>query len=143
MNFYIGVTDRTWFEHHKARQVDEVNFWLPGGNVNFRALSEGDLFLFKLHKRYGGKIVGGGYFVSFSFLPIFLAWEAFGDKNGVDSLQDLENRIRHYRIKNKRPLDNPQIGCTILTEPFFFEEDRWIEAPDDWSDSIVQGSNNP
>jgi putative restriction endonuclease len=139
VNFYVGVTDKIWFEHHKANQVDEVNFWLPGGNINFHALSEGELFLFKLHKRNSGKIVGGGYFVRFSFLPIFLAWEAFGEKNGVSSLQDLESIIRHYREKNKRPLDNPQIGCIILTEPFFFKEDDWIDIPKDWGNGIVQG----
>jgi len=97
------------------------------------------LFLFKLHKRNSGKIVGGGYYISFSFLPIFLAWEAFGVKNGVESLLDLENRIRHYRTKNKRPLENPQIGCIILTDPFFFDEKDWIEPPKDWSNHIVQG----
>ena len=100
MNFYIGITDKNWFEYHRNKKVDEVNYWLPGGNTNFRALSEGDLFLFKLHKKNSGKIVGGGYFVSSSFLPIFLAWEAFGEKNGVGSLDDLENRIKHYRSKN-------------------------------------------
>ena len=139
MNFYVGITDKNWFEHHKCTQADEVNYWLPGGNTGFKAISEGDLFLFKLHKRNSGKIVGGGFFVSFSFLPIFLAWEAFGTKNGVDSLQDLENRIRHYRTKNNRPLENPQIGCIIINEPFFFDEKDWIEPPKDWSDHIVQG----
>jgi len=63
MNFYVGITDKNWFEHHKSTQADEVNYWLPGGNTGFKAISEGDLFLFKLHKRNSGKIVGGGFFV--------------------------------------------------------------------------------
>ena len=28
-------------------------------------------------------VVGGGFFVRFSALPARLAWEAFGEKNGV------------------------------------------------------------
>ena len=32
------------------------------------------------------------------------------------------------------------IGCIILTEPFFLEREEWIPAPKDWSSNIVQGS---
>ncbi|MEO6562821.1 MAG: HNH endonuclease [Nitrosospira sp.] len=31
------------------------------------------------------------------------------------------------------------IGCTILTNPFFFSRDQWIVAPEDWSSNIVRG----
>lgn len=34
---------------------------------------------------------------------------------------------------------NPEIGCIILTEPFFFDRENWIPVPDDWSKSIVTG----
>jgi hypothetical protein len=46
----------------KQANCDEVNFWKPGGKTNFKALNEGDLFLFKLHspKDY---IVGGGLLI--------------------------------------------------------------------------------
>ena len=59
---YVGVTDFDWFTYLKNQQCDEVNFWTPGGNKNFRALSENEMFLFKLHapRNY---IVGGGFFL--------------------------------------------------------------------------------
>ncbi|MDR8392251.1 HNH endonuclease [Aliifodinibius sp. S!AR15-10] len=34
---------------------------------------------------------------------------------------------------------NPSIGCTILTEPFFFDREDWIPVPSNWSKNIVQG----
>ncbi|NCB71963.1 MAG: HNH endonuclease, partial [Clostridia bacterium] len=91
--------------------------------------------LFKLHAPLN-YIVGGAYFVRFHILPSFLAWEAFGEKNGTQSYEELENKIAKYR-SNDEP--NPQIGCIILGAPFFFAESDWIPAPPDWGKSIVQG----
>ena len=81
MIMYVGVTDWNWFQQLSTQKPDEVNFWSPSGRP-FKALQEGELFLFKLHapRNY---IVGGGYFVRFSALPPFLAWQAFGEKNGT------------------------------------------------------------
>jgi len=135
MNIYVGVTDRGWYEQLKSQAADEVNFWNPGGSP-FRALQEGELFLFKLHYP-DNYIVGGGFFVSFSLLPPFLAWQAFGDKNGTYTFSELNARIRKYRSRNSID-DNSQIGCTILTEPFWFDENDWIPAPE-WNRSIVKG----
>lgn len=51
MHFYVGITYRDWFEHvSRIEALDEVNFRQPSGNVQFRALQEGDPFLFKLHR---------------------------------------------------------------------------------------------
>ena len=84
-------------------------------------------------------IVGGGYFVKYSLLPTYLAWEAFGEKNGTSSLRDLNSAIEKYRAKNKIIVQNPQIGCIILTDVFYFDEWDWIPAPENFSRSIVQG----
>lgn len=135
MNLYVGVTDNNWYEHLKSHEFDEVNFWNPGGTP-FRALKENELFLFKLHYPYNF-IVGGGFFVKFSVLPPFLAWEAFGEKNGTQSYDELMISINRYRNRNNID-QNIQIGCTILTEPFWFDEDEWIPVPK-WSKSIVRG----
>ena len=84
MKIYVGVTDYDWFTILKNANCDEVNFWRPGTGTNFKALEPNDLFLFKLHspRNY---IVGGGYFVRYSILPTFLAWDAFGIQNGTRS----------------------------------------------------------
>lgn len=137
MKMYVGVTDYDWFTLLKQQECDEVNFWTPGAR-NFRALEEYELFLFKLHypRNY---IVGGGFFVRSSILPVGLAWEAFELKNGTRNYNELYNRILKYKTRNRIDTTNPNIGCIVLTEPFFFEERDWIPVPPDWKPSIVQG----
>ena len=135
MNIFVGVTDKNWYEQLKSQATDEVNFWNPGGTP-FKALQENELFLFKLHYP-DNYIVGGGFFVRFSLLPPVLAWQAFGEKNGTHSFQELINRIQKYRKSKDTDINKP-IGCTILTEPFWFHENDWILAPE-WSASIMRG----
>lgn len=135
---YVGVTDYDWFMTLKQAHCDEVNFWKPGGNTNFKALDEGDLFLFKLHSPRDF-IVGGGIFLKFSILPSSLAWEAFGIANGARSLIELNNRVYKYKKTNRLSDPDPQIGCIILSMPFYFDEDDWIPVPGNWSRNIVQG----
>lgn len=136
--FWIGVTDRNWFEFLRTRRPDEVNFWQPGGSRRFRKLGPGGLFLFKLHSP-DNYITGGGYFVRNTLLPARLAWEAFGEKNGVASLADFLDRISRYRRDDSDP--NPVVGCNILVQPFFFDKPDWIEVPKSWAPQIVQGKS--
>lgn len=136
MKIWVGVTDEDWFVRLKHLEPDEVNFWQPSGGRAFRALAPGEPFLFKLHSPKSF-IVGGGFFVSHTSLPTSLAWDTFGVKNGVGSLEELRARIRRYR----RELDaiDPMIGCTVLSEPFFLDKSEWLPAPSDWAPNIVQG----
>ncbi len=135
MKLFVAVTDSDWYRNLSVQSYDEINFWKPGGKSTFKALDSHDLFLFKLHSPQN-YIVGGGFFVKFSILPSFLAWDAFGRKNGTDSLEELHQKIWKYRDERT---PNPSIGCIILANPFFFPEDTWISIPKDWSSSIVQG----
>lgn len=135
---YVGITDYDWFKTLKQANCDEVNFWKPGGRTNFKAINEGDLFLFKLHSP-NDYIVGGGVFLKFSILPSSLAWEAFGIANGANSLFELNNRVYKYRKTNRISDPDPDIGCIILSMPFYFDKRDWIPVPKDWSRNIVQG----
>jgi putative restriction endonuclease len=117
MEMYVGITDYDWFQTLKQANCEEVNFWKPGGQTNFRALDEGELFLFKLHSPRNF-IVGGGFFIKFSILPASLAWDAFGIANGAMSLQELYSRIYRYRKIDRLSEPDPQIGCIILLPPF-------------------------
>ena len=63
MQFYVGVTDKGWFDLFKANECYEVNFCKPGTSV-FRALQPGGLFLFRLHSP-NNYVVGGRFFASF------------------------------------------------------------------------------
>src|SRR5688572_10898649 len=136
MKIWVGVTDKDWFQFLNRMGADEVNFWQPSGLRTFRALQPGEPFLFKLHSP-DNFIVGGGHFVRHSALPTSLAWDAFGTKNGVGSLDDLNARVRRYRREDTSV--DPVIGCNVLAEPFFLPRSAWIPVPANWAPNIVQG----
>jgi putative restriction endonuclease len=138
MKIWIGVTDRSWFEQQKAQAPEEVNFWQPGGTSTFKVLPEEGLFLFKLHHP-DNFIAGGGYFVRHSFLPVSLAWKAFGLNNGVRDLAEFQARIRKYRRDDAG--HDPVIGCIVLAQPFFLEQHAWIPVPESFKKNIVTGKS--
>jgi putative restriction endonuclease len=138
VKIWVGVTDQDWFTRLSRLRPDEVNFWQPSAQRTFRVLQPGELFLFKLHSPHNF-IVGGGHFVRYSALPASLAWDAFLEKNGVGSFDELRTRIRRYR-RTDDAID-PEIGCNILAEPFFFDRADWVPVPASWARSIVQGKS--
>lgn len=136
---FVGVTDRNWFDLlSKTPDIDEVNFWQPGGNRQFSALVPGELFLFKLHSPEN-YIVGGGLFSYSALLQTSLVWEAFREKNGARSLPEMRARIEKLRHRLTPRFEDYVIGNILLTQPFFFSREAWIPAPNDWSPNIVTG----
>jgi len=125
MNFYIGVTDKNWYEYQKAHAFDEVNFWQPRDTRDFTAIKPGELFLFKLHypENY---VVGGGILLRQTVLPLSLTWEVFGNKNGMDTAVQFESSIYRLRRTNRREDADPKVGSIILSQPFFLEKQDWI-----------------
>jgi HNH endonuclease len=139
VNFYVGITDRDWFEFLSGKsELDEVNFWQPSGSVQFRSLQPGEPFLFKLHSP-DDYIVGGGFFSHFTILPASIVWKAFGEKNGAETEEEMRARIARYRkVANLGLADDFNIGCILLESPFFFERADWVPVPD-WKRPIVRG----
>ena len=88
MRIYVAVTDTNWYQQLSSLRADEVNFWNPGGHPLLKDLRENEMVLFKLKAPYS-KIAGGGFFVRFIQLPVFLAWQTFGGKNGTRTMEDL------------------------------------------------------
>jgi HNH endonuclease len=135
MKFWVGVTDKAWYEYLHLRAPDEVNFWQPSPRRLAEFLEPGVPFLFKLHSP-DNYIVGGGFFVRFSALPARLGWEAFRENNGVADYAALRRRIEQYRGAVR---GDPEIGCNVLNRPFFFDREAWIPVPDSWAPNIVRG----
>jgi len=156
MKIYVGVTDYKWFKFLRELSLqppssaslkdspglDEVNFWQPSPAAQFRAIGEGDLFLFKPHRQQASGedlITGGGVFYRYLELPISLAWETFGKKNGCRSYAELREAILRYRSSSPAArAEDFKIGCVILTQPFFLDEADWFSLPG-WRTSIVRG----
>jgi putative restriction endonuclease len=136
INLVVAVTDDDWFEFlRRQTNLTEINFWAPSA-APFRALKPGELFLFKLHAPRN-VIVGGGVFAYANTLPCSLAWAAFGEANGAQSAREMRARIAYYRRTDPNDRSDFDIGCRILTQPFFFDESDWISVPPSWSPNIV------
>lgn len=136
INLVVAVTDYDWFRTlSQIPELSEANFWVPNPR-NFRALQPGELFLFKLRAPYN-KIVGGGIYAYSNRVPWTLAWEAFGDANGARSAEAMRRLIVQYRSSGPNDRSNFEIGCRILTQPFFFDEHDWIDPPSSWAPNIV------
>ena len=135
MRLYVGLTDYDWYRFLASRDgLDEVNFWQPSGQFQFKALSPGEPFLFKLHSPRNF-IVGGGLFAHWSPLPLEMAWEVFGERNGATTFEEMKARLFRYRTG---PPDR-EIGCILLEQPFFLAERDWIPAPRDWKAPTQRG----
>jgi putative restriction endonuclease len=138
MKYFLGVTDNNWFSYLSHINPEDVNFWQPGGTVNFKVLTPGAPFLFKLKSPLNA-IGGIGFFSSHTFLPISIAWDTFKNRNGCGTFDMFSKMILNYR--NDKNNINPTIGCIVLTNPVFFKKEDWIETPADWGKSIVQGKS--
>lgn len=138
VQLWVANTDPDWFEFLSSQQgVDEVNFWQPSGNLAFGAIRPGELFLFRLKSPFNA-IGGYGVFQHSSNLPISLAWEAFGPKNGAATFEEMSRRVGRYR-RDVKPHEDYTIGCRIVVQPIFFPREQWIAQPPSWSKSIVVG----
>jgi HNH endonuclease len=137
---FVAVTDNDWFEFLASqRDLDEVNFWTPSGRP-LAPFEVGEPVLFKLHAPLN-VIAGGGFFAHFSVLPVSLAWETFGVKNGARDYGEMRSRIEYYRRIPPNPREDYQVGCVILADPFFLARERWLPPPDDFHPNIVRGKS--
>ncbi len=137
MKIWTGVTDNRWYENLSRQQdLDEVNFWHPRGRPPFTTLPEGTPFLFKLKSPYH-HIAGGAFFIKYASLPLSLAWDAFGVKNGANSFDEFERLINAARGRDADRTKD--IGCSILGEPFFFAKEDWMPLSTEFAGNIVSG----
>lgn len=139
MRGFAAPTDHGWYQFLLARpEITEVNFWRPGA-VGFVALQPGEPFFFKLKAPYNA-IGGFGLFARFARLPVWRAWDVFGQANGTSD--EYELLLRLQRLSGELRLAeglNRIIGCVAVTEPLFFTPDEWVPLPADWARNIVSG----
>jgi putative restriction endonuclease len=138
MRYWVGLTDRKWFDFLDAiPALEEINFWQPTTSRPVR-LELGAPWLFKLHASEGGFIVGGGYFAHWTTITPRFAWQLFGARNGAPDLGALVRQVASYRRSPVDP-DTDQIGATVLVQPFFLPQDLWFRTPTEWQPGIMRG----
>lgn len=138
VRLWAANTDLDWFDYLASQpDIDEVNFWQPSGHATFGAIGAGELFLFKL--KSPRNVIGGfGVLSQSTNMPLSLAWEAFGVKNGARSFPEMRDRIVRYRSGARDEVD-PVIGCRVVVQPVFLPQALWIAQPKSWARSIVVG----
>ena len=133
-SLYTRLTDRDWYEflyseYKNGNPLKEINFWMKGTKQGFKHLEPGELFAFKLHNKHtakesiDGEFVGGATYIRYEVLSIAEAWGKYGVCNGASSIEKLMLQM------GKRMNDN--IGCIILSNPFFFEKKDWTTWEND------------
>jgi putative restriction endonuclease len=138
MRGFVAPTDHGWYQFLRARpEIDEVNFWRPGGRA-FAALSPGEVFFFKLKAPYNA-IGGFGLFARFAPLPVWQAWDVFGQANGTADEHDLLRRLARLSGERGSMTMDRVVGCVAITQPVFFAPDEWVGVPSDWARNIVSG----
>lgn len=140
MKAWVGVTDADWIAELRSQGefVEQASFWNPGGTQAFNAVAPGEPFLFKTKKRFGNALVGAATFDAFVFLPVWEAWELFGQANGVGTLADFLDRVSRLRRDSATTLQS-QIGCTLLRDVTFFSMP--IGISDDFPENAVRGKS--
>jgi putative restriction endonuclease len=138
---YVGVTDSDWYAYLSSRtNIREVNFWRPYGSRAFKVLTPGEIFIFKT--RYPqNKIVGGAIYEGFVSLNISRAWEFFGEGNGVGSIEDLVDRLCAITGESIDEVGDREIGCVLLRDTWFLNNNELLPAPPTFSANIVQGKS--
>lgn len=142
MKGWLGNTDFDWYRFLHARgELDEVNFWQPSGRAPFKSLPAGTPFFFKLKKPHYA-ICGYGVFTRFESLPLWLAWECFAEANGAANFEEFRIRVQGHRERRRGELKPTDIvGCNLVSQPVFFDENDWVAMPADWAKNMVTGKS--
>ncbi len=112
----IASTDPDWYRFLRARpKLDEVNFWRPG--VASMSMAKGTPWLFLI--RGTSEIWGCGFFSTFDFMPIGVAWDTFGKGNGFEEFAPFLAKIARLRRKPEHAIGS--IGCAVLSDVEHFE----------------------
>lgn len=140
MKYWVANTDRQCSQFLAARApLDEVNFWAPN-RVPPIKLPQGAPWLFKLHVREGGWIVGGGFFAHYTTITPRFAWELFQANNGAATFAEMVSDVARYSERTIDP-DLTLIGSSVLVQPFFLPRELWIQPPADWSSNLTRGKS--
>jgi len=139
MHGFVAVTDPGWYERlARTPGPKDANFWRPSARA-FR-LDIGTPFLFKLKAPYNA-IAGFGYFAGFAVLPDWLAWDTFGEANGVETLAALRARLTSIQAGARIHADpGGRIGCCLIAEASFFPRGSWVTPPFDLSPRTQTGA---
>jgi len=119
----IANTDFAWFLHflHRAEPPAEGDFWQPSPH-GFKAIPAGEPFFFRLGAPHKA-MAGFGFFARYERVPVWLAWESFGDLNGAGTFAEMAARIEAIRHRTGSAIltrsRDYEVGCVMISQPVF------------------------
>ncbi len=124
-DLFIAHTHREWFDflsrHATDGRLDEVNFWFPKQQRAPKRLLSGEPVFFRIGAPER-QIAGYGFFASFQLLPLDLAWDSFGYRNGAVDRSTFCRMLGRFTEKERAlPL-----ACMILLNAHFWPDRRWL-----------------
>ena len=141
INMLVAYTNKDWYDNLSQRSqmkdLQEVNFWSPS-NEGISSIGYGELLLFKLPNPDNVIAGGGVYLHSTKDIPCSMAWDAFEESNGAGSARELRMLVAECKGKKREDAADFKIGCNILADPFFFDENDWIPVPKSWHPNIAK-----
>jgi putative restriction endonuclease len=134
MKGFVAVTDADWIAHLRSTKATEANFWQP--RPTRIAMPEWTPWIFKVRRT--NLVAGCAFFSYWTIMPLSIAWETFGEANGVVSYGDMLRRVGGLR--REMPTDD-NVGCVVLSNVVILDRPDWIPAPADWHPNIVRGAS--
>ncbi len=68
-------------------------------------------------------------------MPVSIAWEVFGNRNGVSDFLSFRTSIERLRARSGASDD--RIGCVVLSDAVVLQPAEWVAAPNDWKRNTV------
>lgn len=132
MPYAVFITQSSWIDSLRNHGYDEeVNFWRPSGKGISTKLV-GSYMIFVRKGKLPRKVMGYAKIKSVQRLEIREAWECWGVRNGVSSLQEFVGKVGDVATastnnggnsRNVTADEQSMIGCIVLTDVVFFTEE--------------------
>ncbi len=128
---FVAHTDKQWFDHLSRKAIpsdgvypahlDEVNFWSPNAATAPKKFAPGEPLFFRLGAP-DRCIAGYAFYAATVHVPVDLAWEAFGEKNGAPTFSQFARMV-----SREGPGPFPNLTCNLLRGAVFWPESQWIK----------------
>ncbi len=121
MSSIAYVTDSNMIEYHRLCGNRRFNFWRLSARAAFSDFRKGDLLFFFAYGRHSRRkgFVGYAHFDGAKKLSLKQMWKLYGNLNGFDTIQDLEEAIKRASRDHEVP---ERMSCLLLSDAVFFSE---------------------
>ena len=121
MSSIAYVTDEKMIEYHRLCGNRSMNFWRLSARSGFTNFRRGDLLFFYARRGHmrSKALLGYAHYVATEKLSLRQMWNKYGNANGYDSKEQMEEAIRKAARSGKVP---EKLNCLYLSDAVYFRE---------------------